>query len=170
MTPSPLREAMDGVMEQLDALGSPSGKEKARSSPPIDPWSPECFNMLAQQSRKKTQARQAPRPHPTMGYPQADEGYETWSGESSQDPSYQNGDREKDNPLPELTNYVDRMETQLRKLHSNSSSATAQEDDSAPPPPPPKNVPFERSKSSIGIAATEMSGPGPVIPDRKSVV
>ncbi|SPO00634.1 uncharacterized protein DNG_03383 [Cephalotrichum gorgonifer] len=130
MTPSPLREAMDGVMEQLDALGMSTGTEA--SDPPLDPWSPECFDMVSRKSQKRSQA---PRPHTMVGYPHADEGYETWSGGSSQDPSYQNGHGERDHPLPELTNYVDRMEKQLRMLHGQSSSSTAQEDE--PPRPPP---------------------------------
>lgn len=137
MTPSPLREAMDGVMEQLDALGMPAGNDNAPAETPIDPWSPECFDMVSRQSRKRTQA---PRPHTMVGYPHADEGYETYSGESSQDPSYQDGRRGKEHPLPELSNYVDRMEKQLRQLHGPGSSATTEQEDE-PPPPPPKNVP-----------------------------
>lgn len=161
MTPSPLREAMDGVMEQLDALGRPAEAEE----PPkfIDPWSPECFDMVSQQSRKNTKV---PRPHTMGGFPHADEGYETYSGESSQDPSYHNGQAGKDQPLPELSNYVDRMEKQLRQLHGNSSNAAVEQEDE-PPPLPRKNSPFERPKSSMGAAATDMNGPGPVIPERK---
>lgn len=164
MTPSPLREAMDGVMEQLDALGMPAENAENADSPaqPIDPWSPECFDMVSRQSRKRTQA---PRPHTAVGFPHADEGYETYSGESSQDPSYHNGQRGKDQPLPELSNYVDRMEKQLRQLHGQGSSVSAEQEDE-PPPPPPKNVPSERPKSSMG-AATDMKGPGPEIPERK---
>lgn len=162
MTPSPLREAMDGVMEQLDALGMPAETENTPETP-IDPWSPESFDMSSRQSRKRTEA---PRPHTMVGYPHVDEGYETYSGESSQDPSYQDGRAEKNHPLPELSNYVNRMEKRLRQLHGQSSSGATNQD-SDPPPPPPKNGPAERPKSSMGAAAKDMNAPGPVIPERK---
>ena len=161
MTPSPLREAMDGVIEQLDALGMSRGTDTSEG-PPLDPWSPESFDMVSRQSRKRAQSR----PHTAMGYPHPDEGYETWSGGSSQDPSYHNGYGEKDHPLPDLNNYVDRMEKRFQKLHGQSSSVSGPDVDT-PPIPPPKNVPRDRPKSSIGMAALDMDGPGPVIPDRK---
>lgn len=165
MTPSPLREAMDGVIEQLDALGMSAGPDAPPAPPaPIDPWSPESFDMVSRGPPRRT--GRTPRPHTALGYPPKDEGYETWSGESSQDPSYVNGHKGEDHPPPELSNYVDRMEKQLRHLHNNSPSVI-EEDEPEPPPPPPKNGPFDRPKSSIGTAATDMSGPGPTIPERK---
>ncbi|KAK2679255.1 Transglutaminase-like [Fusarium oxysporum f. sp. vasinfectum] len=125
MTPSPLREAMDGVMEQLDVLGGGLGRPGQAPSPepPADPWSPESFDMLSHRSNRRDQERS--RPKTSMGIAQ-DEGYETYSGESSQEVSYQSGGRED-----KLSSYVDRME----KRHL---------------PPPPKNVPYERPKSSMG--------------------
>ena len=44
MTPSPLREAMDGVMEQLGQLGGLGMNDEIESpDEPLNPWSPECF-------------------------------------------------------------------------------------------------------------------------------
>jgi hypothetical protein len=151
MTPSPLREAMDGVIEQLDALGMSREPESPKA--PLDPWSPECFDMVTHRARKKAPQR----PLTSMGIPHQDEGYETWSGESSQNPSFQNGYREEPHQLPQLSNYVERMENRLRKMHQHSGSSAGHDE---PPQPPPKNQPFERPKSSMAM------GP-PVIPERK---
>lgn len=157
MTPSPLREAMDGV---IDALGMSRGPEEPQA--PLDPWSPESFDMVSHQTRKRAQSR----PHTAMGYPHPDEGYETWSGESSQDPSYHSGYAGKDHPLPELSSYVDRMEKSFQKLHTQGPTVPGLDLDT-PPAPPPKNAPFDRPKSSMGMAALDMKGPGPIIPERK---
>ncbi|CAI4210406.1 unnamed protein product [Parascedosporium putredinis] len=157
MTPSPLREAMDGV---IDALGMSRGPEEPQA--PLDPWSPESFDMVSHQTRKRAQSR----PHTAMGYPHPDEGYETWSGESSQDPSYHSGYAGKDHPLPELSSYVDRMEKSFQKLHTQGPTVPGLDLDT-PPAPPPKNTPFDRPKSSMGMAALDMKGPGPIIPERK---
>ncbi|KAF5977530.1 SH3-domain-containing protein [Fusarium coicis] len=143
MTPSPLREAMDGVMEQLDVLGGGLGRPGQAPSPepPADPWSPESFDMLSHRSTRREQERS--RPKTSMGIAQ-DEGYETYSGESSQEVSYQSGGRED-----KLSSYVDRMEKRFQQMH-RQNSRTSEPDDDQPPPPPPKNVPYERPKSSMG--------------------
>ncbi|KAM0244973.1 hypothetical protein ACHAP5_005764 [Fusarium lateritium] len=143
MTPSPLREAMDGVMEQLDVLGR-AGQPPTPETP-ADPWSPESFDMLSHHSNRKPQDRS--RPKTSMGITPQDEGYETWSGESSQEVSYQNGGRED-----KLSSYVDRMEKRFQSMHRQNSKASDHDDDQ-PPPPPPKNAPYERPKSSMGRAA-----------------
>ncbi|WAO93883.1 SH3 domain-containing protein [Fusarium falciforme] len=148
MTPSPLREAMDGVIEQLGVLEGNSRRPGDRGSPEPnhDPWSPEQFDMVStQRSSRKTQERS--RPRTSMGIAQQDEGYETWSGESSQEVSYQSGSRDE-----KLSSYVERMEKQFQQLHRQSSRVEDVIDD-LPPPPPPKNVPFERPKSSMGRSA-----------------
>ncbi|RFN50141.1 putative sh3-domain protein cyk3, partial [Fusarium flagelliforme] len=137
MTPSPLREAMDGVMEQLDVLGGGLNRAAQPSpAPAADPWSPESFDMLSHGSNRRIPDRT--RPKSSMGIAPQDEGYETWSGESSQ-----NGGRDD-----KLSSYVDRMEKRFQHMHRQNSRASEQDDDQ-PPPPPPKNVPFERPKSSM---------------------
>ena len=145
LTPSPLREAMDGVIEQLDALGV--GRETESPEPPFDPWSPESFDMVHQRSRRKNRKEQ-PRPQTATGLGhQVDEGYETYSGsgESSQDPTFNSGHREDRSHLPQLSNYVERMETRLRDMHQHNSSRV----DDDRPPPPPKNGLYDRPKSSM---------------------
>ncbi|KAL3304454.1 variant SH3 domain-containing protein [Colletotrichum asianum] len=145
MTPSPLREAMDGVIEQLDALGMP---RDPTPDPALDPWSPESFNMVNDRQRRKNTYQ---RPLTSMGIAQQDEGYETWSGGSSRDQSYQNGQsghREDKEQLPQLSNYVERMESRLKKMHQHSASMADLEDEG--PKPPPKGALYERPKSSMG--------------------
>ncbi|KAG7289585.1 hypothetical protein NEMBOFW57_005956 [Staphylotrichum longicolle] len=146
LTPSPLREAMDDVMEQLDALGA--GRETELPEPALDPWSPESFDMVHHLSRKKRD-----RPQTSTGIPlHIDEGYETYSGsaESSQEPTPQEGCQEQ--ALPQLSNYVERMETRLRTMHQQNASMLDLGE--VPPPPPPKRGSlFERPKSSMDVHA-----------------
>ncbi|KAI6782464.1 cytokinesis protein-like protein [Emericellopsis cladophorae] len=129
MTPSPLREAMDGVMEQLDELSGYSGHdEKGSPTKAVDLWSPESFDLA-----------------------NVDEGYETWSGESSQEASLNGGQKEKGG-LPKLNTYVARMENQFQKMHKHSLSTPAAAVSDMPPPPPPKGQLYDRPKSSMGGA------------------
>ncbi|EAQ85920.1 hypothetical protein CHGG_07173 [Chaetomium globosum CBS 148.51] len=148
LTPSPLREAMDDVMEQLDALGA--GREAESPAPPaaLDPWSPESFDMVHHLSRKKRDPQRRPQSTAGILLP-TDEGYETYSGsaESSQEPTPQDTHQQ---PLPQLSNYVERMESRLKTMHQQNSSMLDVEDE--PPPPPPKRGHlFERPKSSVDI-------------------
>ncbi|KAI1415195.1 hypothetical protein F5Y13DRAFT_196547 [Hypoxylon sp. FL1857] len=147
-TPSPLREAMDGVIEQLDALGM--NRETESPEPPLDPWSPESFDLVHHRSRKRAHTIQT-RPLTSMGVPLQDSGYGSLHGGSSQDSTYHNGFREEQ-PLPQLSNYVERMESRLRKMHHHSSSVPIIDNDDTgpPPPPPPKNPLYSRPKSSMG--------------------
>lgn len=143
---------MDGVMEQLGQLGQLEGLGGKRDTnspePPLNPWSPESFDMASSRSRRKPQERT--RPLTSMGIAHSDEGYETWSGESSQEMSFQSGHREPKNDLPQLSNYVERMEKRFQKMHQHSMSMNNIDDDDQPPPPPPKSQTFERPKSSMG--------------------
>ncbi|KAK5654854.1 hypothetical protein OQA88_6890 [Cercophora sp. LCS_1] len=148
LTPSPLREAMDDVMEQLDALAVQSPGRRAHSpEPAFDPWSPESFDMVHQQSRKQ---RDHMRPQTSMGLPHnIDEGYETYSGsgQSSQDHTY-NEPFQQETGLPQLSNYVERMETRLKTMHQHNASVM---DLSSAPPPPPKAHGYDRPKSSMDM-------------------
>ncbi|KAI8625160.1 hypothetical protein F5Y19DRAFT_451180 [Xylariaceae sp. FL1651] len=144
-TPSPLREAMDGVIEQLDALGVP--RESGSPEPAFDPWSPESFDLVHHRSKKKERIR----PQTAMGLAHQDSGYESYGGESSQENTVHSGQRDG-HPLPQLGNYVERMETRLRKMHQHSSSMGAIDDNTDPGPPPPlpplKSHHINRPKSS----------------------
>ncbi|KAH8126174.1 cohesin loading factor-domain-containing protein [Trichoderma asperelloides] len=130
MTPSPLREAMDGVMQQLDRLEGLGGTRETQSPErSFDPWSPESFDMRA-------------RPLTSVGALSPDEGYETWSGGSSQNTSQQDGNREKFYDPSQLSNY-------------HSISMPENLDGDKPPPPPPKGQPYPRPKSSAGSTVGE---------------
>ncbi|KAK0720841.1 hypothetical protein B0H67DRAFT_577492 [Lasiosphaeris hirsuta] len=144
LTPSPLRDAMDDVMEQLDALGMPRGTESPE--PPLDPWSPESFDMVRERSKKKRE-----RPQTSMGLAHhVDEGYETYSGSggSSQDTTYRETHKQDQQPGPQLSNYVERMESRLRTI-KRQDSGVAEVD--VAPPPPPKGQMYDRPKSSMDM-------------------
>ncbi|KAI6316510.1 hypothetical protein MCOR23_010222 [Pyricularia oryzae] len=172
MTPSPLREAMDGVMEQLGALGLPP-QDPSPEPTTFDPWSPESFDMVHQQSRRRNNKKEQLRPQTSMGIARADSGYETYSGGSSQGGSQENtlnnvGHDPDELGLPQLSNYVERMETRLRNMHNQSSSRV---DDEMAPPPPPKSQAYERPKSSMGGSihgSSGHSGSQPKLRHRKS--
>lgn len=153
MTPSPLREAMDGVMEQLDQLECLGSRESESPEPEeeqeLDPWAPESFDMV-----EHSPSRGRSRPHvphsqkPSIGA--SDEGYETWSGGSSQTTSaYRQDSREPPQGLPQLSNYVERMEKRFQQMHQQSGN-THDPQMPHPPPPPPKNEPYMRPQSSAG--------------------
>ncbi|KAK4148113.1 uncharacterized protein C8A04DRAFT_33624 [Dichotomopilus funicola] len=148
-TPSPLREAMDDVMEQLDALGA--GREAESPEPELDPWSPESFDMVQHLSRKKRDHQQHSQPA-TVTSLQVDEGYETYSGSgSSQEPTPMDSYHR---PLSQLNDHVERAESSL-KITSQPGDMLEEEEeeDEAPPPPPKRGRFFERPKSSIDVTA-----------------
>ncbi|KAJ1329343.1 kyphoscoliosis peptidase [Microdochium nivale] len=145
-TPSPLREAMDGVMEQLDALSLPRSHESSKPAV-LDPWSPESFDMVREHSRKKGATA---RPQTTMALTHHDSGYESQGADSSQLASNHKEHVDEKQNLPQLNNYVRRMETRLRKMHNHSRSMSTIDDLDQGPPPPPKEPQSERPKSSMG--------------------
>ncbi|KAJ2903000.1 cytokinesis protein 3 [Zalerion maritima] len=149
-TPSPLREAMDDVYKELDALGMPQNEREQSPQEPLNPWSPESFDMVHHRSKKRHQVR----PLTSIGFSNMDEGYETYSGsgESSRDPTYHGSHRE-DQGLPKLDNYVERMESQLKKMHVHNSRVTQQDEAPAPPPKGGRD-PFERPQSSMSGSVT----------------
>ncbi len=150
LTPSPLREAMDDVMEQLDALGVAPRRSDSPEPPPLDPWSPESFDMVSQRSKRRHEPL---RPQTSMGIAeQIDEGYETYSGSGIS--SHNQGFKAyKRDPEPaQLSNYVERMESRLRDLQPAHSGY--EEDDGYVPTPPPKSQhTYERPKSSVDMRA-----------------
>lgn len=135
---------MDGVIEQLDALGMPP--QSGSPEPSFDPWSPESFDLVHHRSRRKLI-----RPQTSMGLAHQDSGYESYGGESSRENTVHSGNRDE-HPLPQLDNYVERMETRLRKMHQHKSSLGSihYEADPPPPPPPLKSYQTSRPKSSMG--------------------
>jgi transglutaminase/protease-like cytokinesis protein 3 len=135
LTPSPLRDAMEDVMSSLKGMGlpqDPPSRDANRS--PFNPWSPEAFDQL------HTRTPNA-RPFTSLGLNGG--GYEQTQAYSSE---HNSPDRYNDGP-PQLSNYVERMETRLRQMHSEGTEDYPDE----PPAPPPKNSPFHsRPASAVG--------------------
>ncbi|RDA95779.1 hypothetical protein CP533_5113 [Ophiocordyceps camponoti-saundersi (nom. inval.)] len=153
MTPSPLREAMDGVMEQLGqlgGLGEGAGQEPQFPDDQLasDPWSPESFDMVTPRSRRAPPEHA--RPMTSMGIAHHDEGYETWSGETYQGSSHQSGPCGRPHELHRLNSYVQRMEKQLQNQGRVASPEEPIRD--MGPPPPPKGQHYDRPKTSSGEA------------------
>ena len=135
LTPSPLRSAMDDVMSSLADMGV--SRDSKSPETPLDPWSPEAFD----QTFSKAQRVAAPRPSTAMGIG-GQSGYEVDTDELH----FGSPKHALDGPSPQLSSYVQRMESRLNKLHK--SSPALQEDD-LPPAVPPKAT-FDRPKSSMG--------------------
>lgn len=133
---------MEDVIEQLDALGlPPQGKSP---EPPFDPWSPESFDLVHHRSRSKQLGSQTPIP-----LVHQDSGYESYGGDSSRENTVHKAYTD-DHPLPQLDNYVERMESRLQRMHQHNSSLGSINNDPEPPPPPPLKGNQNRPKSSMG--------------------
>ncbi|KKA28475.1 hypothetical protein TD95_002548 [Thielaviopsis punctulata] len=153
LTPSPLREAMDGVMEQLETLRM----SRVMNGDEVDggsPWCPEHYDMVSRKSRKE--ASSSTRPQTAMGLSSQDSGYETWGVASSttNTQSQLDGDTApiEKSPLPELSSYVERMEKSLEEMHQQVAS-TAPEEQPEEAEEVPEAIPrapaLERPKSSM---------------------
>ena len=147
-TPSPLRDAMDDVMSSLHDMAlhrnAPSPSPE-RSLSPIDPWSPEAFEELRTNPRRRNNER----PTTSMGLTEPHgNGYHTDSGYESQPGSVFYNEEEK---LKSST-HVSRMESHLQNGSRNpepGNGCFVTGNDMGPPPPPPrKNSPFEPSSFS----------------------
>ena len=147
LTPSPLRTAMEDVMSSLQDMGMSRGTESPEQ--PLDPWSPEAFD----QTYIRAARHNIPgRPNTSMGIlgrDQDSEGYATGNAYEERDHStYQDGQQP-----PQLSNYVARMESRLKKMHQESArqSNGRSESSMGPPAVPPKLNSYEsRPKSSMG--------------------
>ncbi|KAI4949453.1 hypothetical protein J4E91_005192 [Alternaria rosae] len=88
-TPSPLTAAMDDVMTSLQDMTTSNSNESPEESPtPANPWSPEAFDQVYQESAKKVRAQSA----------------------------MDQGDEDEDEGLPDVNNYMKRMESRLRRM------------------------------------------------------
>lgn len=123
-TPSPLRNAMEDVMESLEHMTS----HEERPVTPQDPWSPEAFAQHYQSPR-----RNHVRPETSLGI--ADRG------------GYRDDDERDGIPYPDsqrppsLRNYTDRMDDQLRRfqLSNHPVERFLTDETDLPPAPPPKH-------------------------------
>lgn len=149
-TPSPLRDAMDGVMSSLQDMAMRREEQTPSPElerPPLDPWSPEAFEEL----RKNPNSRADRRPRSSLGIASSQRDPDQYQHENGSDQ-----DRYADGP-PQIHDYVERMEDRLR--HVGASSPRPQDelflpdDPMMPPPaPPPKNSPYQpRPQSSMGM-------------------
>ncbi|KAJ5051025.1 uncharacterized protein L3040_002890 [Drepanopeziza brunnea f. sp. 'multigermtubi'] len=137
LTPSPLRSAMDDVMTSLADMGM--SRDTRSPEAPVDPWSPEAFDQTYVMARRAA----PPRPNTATGIRAAspyDNGDELFLG--SPNP------RHVDQPPPQLSNYVQRMENRLSKMHA--SSPMPPDHDEIRPAVPPKMNSYPRPKSSMG--------------------
>ena len=168
LTPSPLRDAMDGVMSSLHDMAlqreAPSPSPERRS-PPLDPWSPEAFEELRIKSRTQSYIR--PQSHLGIN---ASEIYSQELGEHNDAPQRScYGVRTE--VSSQLNSYVSRMEDRLQSMHNRShpyQDHMDPSDDMAPPVPPPKHSPYQpRPCSSIGTQ-NQVSFPEQKLRNRKS--
>ena len=145
-----LRDAMHDVMSSLDDMSmarddDPEPEEHVQSS--LNPWSPDAFDEIS-----RTAKRSEMRPLTSLGLGAG-------GSNSSEQPNYSSRhnspDRYTDGPPPQLSTYVQRMESRLRQMQ-DTKQAPAQEMGSDPPEPPPKNSPWA-SRPVSAMAARAMS-------------
>ncbi|TAQ86747.1 hypothetical protein B7494_g4918 [Chlorociboria aeruginascens] len=137
LTPSPLRTAMDDVMSSLADMGL--SRETQSPDPPVDPWSPEAFDQTYINAKRNGPSR----PNTSMGIGDQKLGYEI-------DDLYLDDIEPRDThdqAPPQLSNYVQRMENRLSKIHTATSRPLDNTD--SRPVVPPKMAPFDRPKSSM---------------------
>lgn len=127
-------------MSSLYDMGA--SRETESPQPPLDPWSPEAFDQTYIKARRNGPQR----PNTAMGLGEKDyddEEPEPYIGGSQ-------SRRTADQPAPQLSNYVRRMEDRLNKMH-NSSPRPRGDDDNGPAVPP-KMSSHERPKSVAGVS------------------
>ncbi|KAL7273725.1 hypothetical protein RUND412_003406 [Rhizina undulata] len=129
-TPSPLRSAMEDVMESLQHMSNQDDEPHT----PEDPWSPEAFGQQFHRSPRKIT-----RAETSMGI----------TGSGRYTPMHENDNGIIDYPEhqrpPVLQNYTERMEDRLRRFqlsnHPNER-LPPEDDEDRPPAPPPKHGSF----------------------------
>ncbi|KAL3423161.1 cytokinesis protein cyk3 (variant SH3 domain-containing protein) [Phlyctema vagabunda] len=157
LTPSPLRTAMEDVMSSLQDMGL-SRDTTGSPAPPVDPWSPEAFDQTYITAKRKA----PPRPNTAIGIGGPNDEYEDYGVPSAFADPVQSRYMH-DQPPPQLSNYVERMETRLNKMHKTSPRAS--ENDEVRPTVPPKMSSYiERPKSSMGAGESQI----PKLRHRKS--
>ncbi|KAL4923748.1 putative SH3 domain protein (Cyk3) [Aspergillus undulatus] len=151
-TPSPLRDAMEDVMSSLDDMGI--SRESHSPSPQPDfsnPWSPAAFDGLRDDRRSQANNR----PLTSLGFEGEKEYYNS-------DPTHRNSvythDPFVEGP-PQISNYVQRMESRLRQMQEQGRRASedirpsachdGDEDADMPPPPPPRHGAYHSRHNSI---------------------
>lgn len=128
---------MDDVISSLEDMGMARGTNSPEGI--LDPWSPEAFDQTYTATPNRNEST---RPATSMGIVDQENPYIEYPGD-------------QDGP-PQLSNYVERMESRLGRMHQHSTRP--QTDDRrnhemgmGPPTVPPKNAPnMSRPPSSVG--------------------
>ncbi|KAI9760539.1 MAG: hypothetical protein M4579_001624 [Chaenotheca gracillima] len=155
LTPSPLRDAMEDVMSSLhDMSVAHESPTPQRSRSPVNPWSPEEFDMTYRQSV----SRRKRRPRSSLGI-----GREEYQDDQDEEDDVASRNAQlqvEDTPLgpPQIDDYVERMETRLRQMQQSSRPPDELflpkdqlQQTMGPPAVPPKHDKYvSRPKSSIG--------------------
>ncbi|MCJ1324398.1 cytokinesis protein 3 [Thelotrema lepadinum] len=126
LTPSPLRDAMDDVMSSLHDMGMTQQED----SKPSDPWSPEAFDQFRSNPQPNNR-----RPQTSMGLEIAQE-QDYFSGQQSDAHDFDS--RDDPDSLPQIGDYVQRMESRLRTMEGQPQYLNSTNGDMGPPPLPPK--------------------------------
>lgn len=128
---------MDDVMSSLEDMGLSQQREADTEAEVLDPWSPEAFDQ-AYTSRRAF----PPRSQTAMGNAK-DHGHD----DAYRDRELHNdahARHQTEQKLPQLSNYVDRMESRLGHAQHRSQGSLSHNIDRRPvaddrPPPPPKS-------------------------------
>ncbi|RDW95112.1 hypothetical protein BP5796_00875 [Coleophoma crateriformis] len=145
LTPSPLRTAMEDVMSSLEDMGA-SREDTKSPDGPIDPWSPEAFDQTYINAKRKGPSR----PSTAMGIGSRRLDYV--DSDSYADPVPPPS--RQDQTPPQLSNYVERMENRLSKMHK-SSPRLHDRGVSVPQIPEKVNPYMDRPKSSMAGMSSE---------------
>lgn len=155
-TPSPLRDAMEGVMTSLEDMEMSRGGPSP--SPPAfkDPWSPDTYDGHKGGTKS---SKTSDRPLTSMGFDRDGEKdhYNTMNGAIPHRNSVYTQDHYADGP-PQINNYVQRMESRLRQMQKQNrrDSEDVQDSDGEESPlPPPKNVPYHGRHNSSPIKRSQ---------------
>ncbi|EXJ60459.1 hypothetical protein A1O7_04612 [Cladophialophora yegresii CBS 114405] len=148
-TPPMIRHAMDDVISSLDDMTLVRHDSIQKEAPQeFNPWSPEAFDDF-----RRPEDRPGPRPLTSLGL---GAGGSTFSEARINYSSRHNSpDRFQDGP-PRLENYVQRMESRLRRMQQAREAQGSDPLDSDPPEPPPKNSPWA-SRPNSSMAAPQLS-------------
>ncbi|KAJ9659562.1 hypothetical protein H2201_007311 [Coniosporium apollinis] len=147
-TPSPLTNAMNDVMSSLEDMTAARSPTPEPPRQPQSVWSPEAFEQVYTKEKKM-------RPRTSLGIGAQEEDpeddvYNTDSGYQTQ----------HDGP-PQIHNYVQRMESRLRKMQQEGQSRPqtgSSQSSGEPPAPPPKHKSYQPRPQSSLEHASEIAG------------
>ncbi|OCT52694.1 SH3 domain containing protein [Cladophialophora carrionii] len=148
-TPPMIRNAMDDVISSLDDM-TLVRHDSIQKEPhqEFNPWSPEAFDDF-----RRPEDRPGPRPLTSLGLGAGGSSFSeariNYSSRHNSPDRFQDGE-------PRLENYVQRMESRLRRMQQAREAQGSDPVDSDPPEPPPKNSPWT-SRPNSSMAARRLS-------------